>query len=55
MIKTMANLVSGEYSTGLVDSCLLTVSTHGFSSVLTQRERFLVSLPLLTRTSVLLD
>ena len=33
MIKTMANLVSGEYSTGLVDSCLLTVSSHGLVSV----------------------
>ena len=53
MIKVLS-LVSGENSTRLVDSCLLTVSTHGLSSRHTQRERFLVSL-LLTRTPILFD
>ena len=55
MIKVLASLVSGKNSTWLVDSCLLTVSTCGLSSRHTQRERFLVSLLLLTRTPILFD
>ena len=53
MIKVLASLVSGENSTWLVDSCLLTVSTCGLSSRHTQI--FLVSLLLLTRTPILFD